>query len=129
MMRALDKVRFSDAPFKALPMATFILSICLRQWQDASSLRDYLQTLFHHDASHSLPPIARSIWADALASTTRGKVLREALHHLVTQARTDLPDRLAHVSGLGKRDVIATDATYLTESSHYPPVYPSAGGV
>lgn len=105
MMRALDKVRFSDALFKALPMAAFILSGCLRQLLGARSLRDYPQALFHHDASLSMPPIARSTWSDALASVTRGRVLRETLHHLVAPAQAILPDRHAHVSGIGKRAV------------------------
>ena len=109
-------------------MAAFILSGCLRQLLGARSLRDYLQTLFHLDASLTLPPIARSTWADALGSHSRCRVLREALAHLVLRARGDLPDRLAQVPSLGSRDVIATDATYLSESSHYGAVYPTEGG-
>lgn len=128
MSRALDGVRFSDAQLSALPMGSFILSGCLRQLLDARSLRDFLQTLFHQDASLSLPPFARSTWADALASPTRARVLCEALGGLVTQAQSLLPDRLALVPGLGKRSVIATDATYLAESSHYGAVYPREGG-
>ena len=56
MTCALDRVRFSDAALSALPMAAFILSGCLRQLLGARSLRDYLQTLFHLDASLTLPP-------------------------------------------------------------------------
>lgn len=128
MMQVLQKVRFSDGPLSALPTAEFILSGCLRQLLDARSLRDFVQTLFHQDAKNCLPPIARSTWADALASPKRSDILRQALALLVEQARATLTDRLAHLPGLAGREVIATDATYLTESAHYPALYPGAGG-
>jgi len=63
-----------------------------------------------------------------LASAARRDVLCPALAQLVALARTILPDRLAYVEGLGAREVIATDATYQTESAHYDPSYPSEGG-
>lgn len=128
MLRSLDKVRFRDTPFKALPMAAFILSGCLRQILAISSLREYMQTLFHLDTSQSLPPIARSTWADALACPTRRTILRSATVKLVQFARATLPDLLAHVEGIGSRAVIATDATYQTESAHYHPITTREGG-
>lgn len=128
MAKILEKCRFSDAPFKALPMAEFILSGCLRQILAASSLREYVQTLFHLDTNQTLAPIARSTWSDALASSGRRDVLRPAVVQLVELARSTLPDLLAHVEGIGSREVIATDATYQTESAHYDPQYPKPDG-
>ncbi len=128
MARILEKSRFSDAPFKALPMAPFILSGCLRQILATSSLREYVQTLFHLDTSQTQAPIARSTWSDALASTGRRNVLRPAVVQLVELARITLPDLLVHVEGIGSREVIATDATYQSESAHYDPHYPNTDG-
>jgi len=129
MVHSVEKQRFGDAANKALPMVPFVLSGCLRHLLSSSSLRDYLQSLFHLDVNQSLPPLARSTWSDAMASTTRRDVVRQALAHLVTVARKALPDRLAHVEGLGSRAVIATDATYQDESVHFYPHYPMSGGV
>jgi len=128
MAKILEKCRFSDAPFKALPMMPFILSGCLRQILASSSLREYVQTLFHLDTNQTLAPIARSTWSDALASAGRRNVLRPAVVQLVELARITLPDLLAHVEGIGQREVIATDATYQTESAHYAPSYPNTDG-
>lgn len=128
MAKVLDKCRFSDAPFKALPIMPFILSGCLRQILASHSLREYVQTLFHLDTERTQTPVARSTWSDALASGKRRDVLREAVALLVELARTTLPDRLSHVEGIGSREVIATDATYQTESAHYAPNYPNVGG-
>ena len=128
MTKILERCRFSDAPFKALPMAPFILSGCLRQILASSSLREYVQTLFHLDSSQTLPPLARSTWSDALASAGRRNILRPAVLQLVALARSTLPDLLAHVEGIGSRDVIATDATYQSESAHYDPRYPKPDG-
>jgi hypothetical protein len=128
MAKILERCRFSDASFKALPMAPFILSGCLRQILAASSLREYVQTLFHLDTNQTLAPIARSTWSDALASAGRRDVLRPAVVQLVELARATLPDLLAHVEGLGQREVIATDATYQSESAHYDPRYPKPDG-
>jgi hypothetical protein len=111
MATILEKSRFSDAIFKTIPMATFIMSGCLRQILDASSLREYIQTLFHFDANQSIAPIARATWSDALASPVRRDILRPAVVQLVELARNSLPDLLAHVEGIGSREVIATDAT------------------
>ena len=128
MARILERCRFSDAPFKALPMAPFILSGCLRQILATSSLREYVQTLFHLDTNQTFAPIARSTWSDALASPVRRNVLRTAVVQLVEIARATLPDLLAHVEGIGSREVIATDATYQSESAHYDPHYPKPDG-
>jgi hypothetical protein len=128
MARILERCRFSDAPFKALPMASFILSGCLRQILATSSLREYVQTLFHLDTNQTLAPVARSTWSDALASSGRRNVLRPAVVQLVDLARATLPDLLAHVEGIGQREVIATDATYQSESAHYDPHYPKPDG-
>ena len=128
MTKILERSRFSDAPFKALPMAPFILSGCLRQILAARSLREYVQTLFHLDTHQTQTPIARSTWSDALASAGRRNVLRPAVMQLVELARATLPDLLSHVEGIGSREVIATDATYQTESAHYDPRYPKPDG-
>lgn len=128
MAEILERCRFSDAPFKALPMMPFILSGCLRQILAASSLREYVQTLFHLDTNQTQAPIARSTWSDALASSGRRDVLRPAVAQLVEQARNTLPDLLAHVAGIGSREVIATDASYQSESAHYDPRYPKPDG-
>jgi hypothetical protein len=128
MARILERCRFSDAPFKALPMASFILSGCLRQILATSSLREYVQTLFHLDTNQTLAPVARSTWSDALASSGRRNVLRPAVVQLVDLARATLPDLLSHVEGIGSREVIATDATYQSESAHYDPHYPKPDG-
>lgn len=128
MAKILERCRFSDEPFKALPTAAFILSGCLRQILATSSLREYVQTLFHLDSNQTETPVARSTWADALASAGRRNVLRPAVAQLVELARITLPDLLAHVEGIGSREVIATDATYQTESAHYAPNYPNTGG-
>ena len=128
MAKILERCRFSDAPFKALPMIPFILSGCLRQVLASSSLREYVQTLFHLDTNQTQAPIARSTWSDALASGGRRDVLRGAVVQLVDLARATLPDRLCHVEGIGQREVIATDATYQTESAHYAPSYPNTDG-
>jgi len=129
MMRSVEKQRFSDAQFSALPMASFILSGCLRHLLAARSLREYIQTLFHMDVNQSMLPIARSTWSDALASNSRRDILRSAMTHLVCVARETLPDRLAGIEGIGSREVIATDATYQNESDHYRPEYPMQGGL
>lgn len=128
MAQSLSKLRFSDASYHALPIAAFILSGCLRQLLASVSLREYVQTLFHHDTTQAHPPIARSTWADALDSKRRSILLRDATDLLVAQARSTLPDRLAHLTELASRDVIATDATYQTESAHFQPCYPTVGG-
>lgn len=128
MMSALEKVRFSDNKFSTLPMAAFVLFGCLRQIQSISTLREQVQELFHLNAEHGTAPLARSTWSDALASPTRREILSAALMKLTRSAQHTLPDRMSHIEGLGSRAVIATDASYLTESSHYYPRYTAEGG-
>lgn len=129
LMGVLEKVRFSDKPFVALPMHAFILYGCMRQVQSLVSLRDLVQTLFHSDTDNAELPLARSTFCDAMASPTRRAITRNVVSVLAREAQNQLPDKLAGVEGLGSRPVIAIDATYQKESSHYTPVYPSDGGV
>lgn len=128
MAIALEKVRFSETKFRALPMLTFILTGCLRQLMDTSTLRGQIQELFHLDESASTLPVARSTWSDALAAPERRAILRQATEHLVSLAREQLPDVLSGVPGLGHRSVLAMDATYQAESCHYNRVLPKEGG-
>lgn len=61
--------------------------------------------------------ISRSMLSDAF--TGGHNTLVKALGRLIDQTRSQLPDKLAGVDGLGDRAVIAIDAT---PSSHYDPV-------
>ena len=128
MARALDKVRFSNKKFASLPMSAFILFGCLRQLQFFSTLRETIQRLFHIDEQAVKPPVARSTLSDALSSSYRCNILSSALSQLIQQAQEALPDKLAGIEGLGDRAIIATNATYQKESSHFYPIYPSQGG-
>jgi len=128
MDRALDKVRFSDRSFSSLPMSAFILFGCLRQVHAIPSMREMIQTLLHANEYATKPPVPRSTLSDAYASICRRDILAQALSHLIQHAQSVLPDKLVGVEGLGNRAVIATDATYQKESSHYRPIYPSQGG-
>ncbi len=127
MQRALDKVRYPEKVFGTLTMPAFLLLGCLRQLQSHNSLREQVQSLKHFDDAYR-PPLARSTWSDALASKKRCTIVREAFSHLVSRARTALPERFPNMANLGKRDIIAIDASYQTESAHYSPVYPMEGG-
>lgn len=128
MQEALAKVRFSDAIFKSLPMASFILFGGLRQLLSLSTLREQVQTLFHLDTDAERLPVARSTWSDAMASKKRRDMLRQACEELVKMARLSLPDRFAGIDNLGRRPVLAIDATYQEESSHFHRVLPKEGG-
>lgn len=128
LMMALEKTRFSDKPFSALPMYAFILYGCLRQVQSLASLRELVQTIFHSDANNSGLPLARSTFADAMASPVRRAITREVVSVLAQEAQQQLPDKLLGVEGLGTRAVIAIDATYQQESVHYTAIHPSEGG-
>lgn len=128
MQHALEKVRYSRKRFPTLKADVFILLGCLRQLQGTKTLRDQVQSLFHWDKAADKPPLARSTWSDALSNTYRKTILREAMQALITIARDRLPDRYAQFEELDSRSLIALDATYQTESSHYYPVYPRAGG-
>lgn len=128
MQHALDKVRFSDTIFKSLPMASFVLFGGLRQLLSLSTLREQVQTLFHLDADAERLPVPRSTWSDAMGSKKRRDILRQACEKLVGIAQSSLPDRFAGIEGLGQRPVLAIDATYQKESSHYCRVLPKEGG-
>jgi hypothetical protein len=129
MHTALQSTRTHDASLSALPTSEFIVSGCLRQLLETPTLREFVQTLFHHDSTQSITPVARSTWSDALACPKRCAVLHQACTRLVTHAQSLLPDRLACLADYIKdRAVIATDATYLSESAHYRAQHPSQGG-
>ena len=66
-------------------------------------------------------PLARSTWSDALASKKRRHIVRDSFSHLVKNARTTLPERFLDMPNLGKRNLIAIDASYQAESAHYRP--------
>jgi len=63
-----------------------------------------------------------------MASKARRAIVRQVVPILARDAQQHLPDKLVDIEGLGDRQVIATDATYQRESSHYHPVYPSDNG-
>ena len=128
MVNALEKVRYADRVFKSLPMLSFILLGCLRQLSSIPTLREQIQTLFHLDTRTEEMPVARATYSDALASSGRRDILRQALPHLVQHAQAILPDKLSCLDGLGQRPVCAIDATYQTESSRYFRVLPKEGG-
>ena len=108
-------------------MPAFVLLGCLRQLQSHRTLREQVQTLMHFDDA-DIPPLARSTWSDALASSKRCHIVRGALNELIKHAMNALPDRLHTIQSLGTREVIAIDASYQTESAHYEPHYPMEGG-
>lgn len=128
MKMAFEKVRFSDQIFQSLPMISFTLFGALRQLTQTKSLREQVQALWHSDESAECVPMPRSTWSDALSSSTRRDILRCGVENLVKAARDILPDKFAGVEGLGDRPVLAIDATYQTESSHYRRVLPTEGG-
>ena len=128
------RLRFSSVwdgcpgkPFGTLTMPAFVLLGCLRQLQSHRTLREQVQTLMHFDDA-DIPPLARSTWSDALASSKRCHIVRGALNELIKHAMNALPDRLHTIQSLGTREVIAIDASYQTESAHYEPHYPMEGG-
>jgi hypothetical protein len=127
LQTALEKVRYSENIFGTLSMPAFLLLGSLRQLQSQQSLREQIQSLKHLADAH-IPPLARSTWSDALASTTRCNIHREAFSQMVSQARISLPNKFVTMTRLKKRDVIAIDATYQTESTHYNPIYPMQKG-
>jgi hypothetical protein len=128
MANALKNVNFSDNVFTSLPMKSFILFGGLRQLLSISTLREQIQNLFNFDPDASQMPLARSTWSDALASTQRNQILRQAVDILVKKARTQLADKFEKLEGVGERPIIAFDTTYLKESSHYRPLFSQDGG-
>lgn len=128
MQQAFDKVRYSDRIFPSLPMISYALLGGLRQLLSIQTLREQVQTLFHCDVSAEQIPVPRSTWSDAMGSRTRRDLLRQAIHHLVAFAQATLVDKFAGIDGIGQRPIVAIDATYQTESSHYVRVLPTEGG-
>lgn len=128
MERALDKVRFSEKIYAALPMHLFLMSGCIRQMSRYNTLRGIIQAFFHMDDFAGVSSIKRSTMSDALSSVGRHRILSESVGHLIAHASKVLPDKLADIEGIGNRPIIATDATYQHESTHYYPVTPSQGG-
>jgi hypothetical protein len=127
LQKALEKVRYPEKVFGTLSMPAFLLLGCLRQLQSHKSLREQIQSLAHLSHAHQLP-LARSTWSDALASKKRRHIVRDSFSHLVNHARTTLPERFLDMPNLGKRSLIAIDASYQAESAHYRPCYPMHGG-
>lgn len=128
MANALEKVRYSDAIFQSLPMASFCLLGGLRQLLAIDTLREQVQTLFHCQESAERVPVPRSTWSDAMSSTKRRTILRQALAQLVALAQALLPNKYAGLEGIEERPILAIDATDQAESSHYARVLPTEGG-
>ena len=93
MQSSLEKIRYRDTLFGTLTMPAFVLLGCLRQLQSHRTLREQVQTLMHFDDA-DIPPLARSTWSDALASSKRCHIVRGALNELIKHAMNALPDRL-----------------------------------
>jgi hypothetical protein len=125
--QVLTRVRGADGLGRTLSMGDFIALGVLRQLQGMESLREQVQALWHLDAG-AYAPLARSTWSDALGSAARRAVLAEVVPALVAEAAAVLPDRLAEISGLGRRAVRAIDGTYQGESAHFHRCTPQAGG-
>ena len=128
MQQAFEKVRYSDRLFQALPMVSFALLGGLRQLLCIDTLREQVQSLFHCDVNAEQVPVARSTWSDAMGSRRRRDILRQAIAELVAFAQSALGEKLAGIEGIGQRPVLAMDATYQEESSHYVRVLPTEGG-
>ena len=128
MKQAFEKVRYSDRIFQSLPMLSFTLLGGFRQLLSINTLREQIQTLFHWDEGSERVPVPRSTLSDAMGSSTRRDILRQAVSHLVPWAQDTLGDRLSDIEGIGQRSVLAIDATYQVESSHYRRVLPKQGG-
>lgn len=128
LTKVLEDIRFSDRTFCALPMHAFILYGCMRQVQSIATLREQIQTLFHMDHDNNGLPLAKSTFADAMASHTRCPIVRQAVCALAQQTQLQLPDKLVGVDGLGTREIIAIDATYQKESGQYRTIHPSDDG-
>ena len=88
MHQALQSTRTHDTSLSALPTAQFILSGCLRQLLAIPTLREFVQTMFHHDTTQTIAPVARSTWSDALACPKRCAVLHQACVKLVVHAQS-----------------------------------------
>lgn len=125
----LERIRGSDAVGRVLNMTDFIALGVLRHLQEIAILREQVQELLHLDpGSPERPPLARSTWSDALASSKRRDILRGVLARLREQAQDVLPNRLAKIPGVGERAVFAIDGTYQRESAHFRRRTPRQGG-
>lgn len=127
-VNCLSQVRYSENRFLSLPMNNFLMFCVFRQIQAITTLRESVQNIFHLNTDVSAPPVPRSTMSDALSSTTRRNIIRAACENLITLARKELPDKLSFVHGIGQREVIAIDATYQTESTHFHSVSTKEGG-
>ncbi len=128
MQQAFSKIRYSDRIFQSLPMMSYALLGGLRQLLSIHTLREQMQTLFHWNVTAERIPVPRSTWSDAMSSRTRRDLLRRATHHLVALAQETLVDKFTGIDGIGQRPIVAIDATYQEESSHYVRVLPTEGG-
>ncbi len=128
MQQAFSKIRYSDRIFQSLPMMSYALLGGLRQLLSIHTLREQMQTLFHWNVTAERIPVPRSTWSDAMSSRTRRDLLRQATHHLVALAQETLVDKFTGIDGIGQRPIVAIDATYQEESSHYVRVLPTEGG-
>jgi hypothetical protein len=92
MQKALDEARYSRQQFSVLSAEFFILLGWLRQLEGTKILWEQIQSLFDLDEKAETVPLARSTWSDALcASSTRNKILREAVQELVRQLAINNP--------------------------------------
>lgn len=127
--RALQQVRAAGSIGRSLTMPDFLALGVLRHLQGTTTLREQVQVLLHlNPSAQPVIPLARSTWSDALACRARLEVLQALLPRLRTQAKACLPDRLAALTGLGKRSVFAIDGTYQEESAHFQRQTPREGG-
>lgn len=113
--------------FREMNMSLFCMLGCLRHLQGPSSLRAYVQKLLHLTDEEKVP-VAKSTFSDAMNCPKRHELLRRLVPQLVTQARSQLPDKLSLLSGLSGRSVYAVDGTYQQESCHYARRTPKQGG-
>ncbi len=123
----LTKIR-PTRDYPVLANGTLIFLNCARQIVSSSTLRDYLQCLFHLDDEGFRVPLARSTYSDALSNSIRISVTEQLVKMLAEKATEALPDRLKGLKGIGDRSVYAADGTYQKESSRYKKITPSQGG-
>lgn len=124
---ALEKIR-PPRSYPTLSNSTLIMLNCVRQIMSSTTLRDYIQHLFHLNEEAFIAPLARSTYSDALSHSARLSVTEQLVNRLAEKATQSLPDRLKGLEGLGNRSVYAIDGTYQEESSHFTKITPSQGG-
>ena len=123
----LTKIR-PTRNYPVLSNETLIFLNCARQIVSSSTLRDYLQCLFHLDDEAFRVPLARSTYSDGLSNSIRISVTEQLVKMLAEKATVALPDRLKGLNGIGNRPVYAADGTYQNESCHYEKITPGQGG-